>query len=80
MHGITTEPPHIYAMVIKYMSVKTIVMPNFLILLVLKVILEIANQPRVLAKIINEHFWPIPKVKFWSCKEGSANNLAISDW
>lgn len=77
MHCIACKPSHIYSMVIKDMSIESIVMPYFLIVLIFHVFFKIIKQPCIFSKIIDENSRPISKVKLRTSKKWSTYNFAF---
>lgn len=80
MHCISTESSDINPMIVKYMPIKPIIMPNLLILLTFKIILKMINESCILSKVIYEHSWSIAEIVLRARKKWGSNNSTFSNW
>ena len=77
MHRISRKPSHIDPMVIEHMAIEAIVMPNFQIALALKIVLEVVDQPCILAEVVDEDPRSSAEIQLWPREEAGADNLPL---
>ena len=69
MHGVSAESLYIDSMVVKQVTIEPIIVPDFLVVLVLQIILEMIDKSCVLAKVVNENSRAVSKVILRTSKE-----------
>ena len=62
MHGVTSETFYIDAVVVEYMTIKSIIVPHFQMLLALEVRLKVVYQSSIMPEIIHKNFWSSSKI------------------